>query len=314
MTATILSRKDIKAWRRSIARENGTLAVVMGSFAILQPGNLNAVNIARRQASSVCVILETATQFKNNAVKESRAGRAELVSFLRNISAVCEAESCSDEIESLRPFTMIDYPAQPGPSSLRKAARATAESIVEIEPLPGCFTEDISNAIRNNRTPINTPAKAFASAGLNIREQIAIWRQQGKTITTVNGCFDILHIGHARMLAGARSMGDELIVLVNDDASVRTYKGDGRPVFPIRFRLQALSALEPVSLACSFSGDNPLSVLSEIRPDVHVKGGTFEQERVRAESELLRTWGGRVEFRPLVEGYSTTRMIEPIRQ
>ncbi|MCG2659839.1 MAG: adenylyltransferase/cytidyltransferase family protein, partial [Kiritimatiellae bacterium] len=128
----------------------------------------------------------------------------------------------------------------------------------------------------------------------------------GRPLVTVNGCFDMLHLGHVCLLAQARNLGARLLVLVNDDDSVRTYKGAGRPVFPIRFRLHALNALDAVAKAYPFAGDNPLPLLATIRPDIHVKGGSFEETRVREERRLVESWGGRLEIIPLVEGFSTS--------
>ena len=99
-------------------------------------------------------------------------------------------------------------------------------------------------------------------------------------------------------------------MLVNDDDSVRTYKGAGRPIFPIRFRLQALNALDAVTMAYPFSGDNPLPLLATIRPDIHVKGGSFEETRVSEERRLVESWGGRLEIIPLVKGFSTTGVVQ----
>lgn len=126
---------------------------------------------------------------------------------------------------------------------------------------------------------------------------------------TVNGCFDILHIGHLRFLTRARSMGDSLTVLLNDDDSVSRYKGPTRPVFPLAFRRMALLACEMVDEVIPFSGDEPLDVMRSLRPALHVKGGSFQESRVRSERELVESWGGRLECTPLEEGFSTSNYI-----
>ena len=97
--------------------------------------------------------------------------------------------------------------------------------------------------------------------------------------------------------------------MVNDDESVRTYKGQSRPIFPLAFRLRALRALSAVSAVHAFDQDTPLELLSQLRPEIHVKGGSYEEERVRSEKELLQSWGGRLEFCPLVGKYSTSELI-----
>lgn len=307
MRTKILLPDKIKDWRASAPGTRDGVAVIAGSFAILQPGNLLAIRRAKQLAVEVIVIMEPATKFKIGGEEEMNDQRAEFLSFIRDVSAVCDPGNRLDIIEHLGPYTMVDCLSQRSPGSLRKALRENADRIEDIEAIPGCFTEDVSMAIRDNLTPVSIPPCTNFPIDPE-PDRLSSWRRKGRMIATVNGCFDILHLGHARMLARAREKADELIVLVNDDASVRTYKGKGHPVFPIRFRLQALAALEPVSLACPFSGDNPLELLARLRPDIHVKGGTYEHERVRAENELLESWGGKVEFCPLLEGYSTTRL------
>lgn len=308
MTAQILSPKSLIQWHKSIARENGTVAIVMGSFAILQPGNLGVIEEAAKLATHVCVVIEPETPEPDERPKQDAPSkRAEFVSFLRNVSGVCAASALPRDLDQLAPFIMVDCLAQPHPSFLRAAMRKAADRLVDFQPIRGCFTSDIFKTIRAGATPVSVPCGEKPRPDL--METVSEWRRQGKKLATVNGCFDILHLGHARMLSEARLMGDELIALVNDDASVRAYKGKERPVFPISFRLRALCSLAPVSMAYPFSGDDPLPLLAKIRPNVHVKGGAYEEERVTAEAKLIRTWGGRIEFRPMVEGYSTTRII-----
>ena len=136
---------------------------------------------------------------------------------------------------------------------------------------------------------------------------------KGKKIVTVNGCFDILHAGHAELFARARAKGDALIVLANDDESIRALKGAGRPVFPVQHRLALLESLKPVTAAFAFSGDNPIEMLKIIKPAIHVKGGSFIEERVRNERTLVESWGGRLEFIPMVGNFSTTNIIKALK-
>ncbi len=309
MRTKTVSPDKLKNWRQSASRGEGGVAVIAGSFSILQPGNLLAIRRAKQLASELIVILEPSAKFRIEGMDNGNDQRTEFLSFIGDISAVCNPGDRADIIENLRPYVMVDCLSQPDSRALRKALRGNAERIEDIKPIPGCFTEDIWEAAQKNMTPVRIPQHITTATEPDL-DKLSFWRRQGRKIATVNGCFDILHLGHAEMLAGARGKTDELIVLVNDDASVRAYKGEGRPVFPAEFRLQALASLEPVSLAIPFSGDNPLNMLAQVRPDLHIKGGTYERERVRAETELLESWGGRVEFRPLVEGYSTTRLVE----
>lgn len=137
-------------------------------------------------------------------------------------------------------------------------------------------------------------------------------RKQGKIIVTTNGSFDILHLAHLNLFEKARSEGDILIVLLNDDESIRKLKGPSRPVVPEKERAQMLSALQSVDYVCIFSGDNPLHLIERIKPHKHVKGGSWEEERIKAERELLGRWGGEFKSFELEKGYSTTNIIDKI--
>ena len=123
-----------------------------------------------------------------------------------------------------------------------------------------------------------------------------------------NGCFDILHIGHIRLLEQARRHGDRLIVGLNSDASVRQLKGRLRPIVAASERAGILAALSSVDAVVIFDESTPLELIEAVRPEVLVKGGDYTQESVVGAREV-RAWGGRVEIIPLVGGVSTTRLI-----
>lgn len=313
----IMTLEEIRAWRSSVAQAGGTVAVVAGSFDILQPGNLAALRTAAKQASQVCVVVDMeADQQKRGWAWNSAKVRTEVAGHLRAAAGILPlaANQVEAGFRNLRPYRLADCLAQPAKTTFHQAARTLAESIIDLPPISGCFTQDISDKILRQATPVPVapgvcaPPPKPADIGRLQRNH------KGKVLVTVNGCFDILHLGHLRMLAEARRLGDELLVLINDDASVSAYKGSTRPVFPVHFRLTALNALESVTLAYPFSGDNPLALLAQIRPNIHVKGGTYEEDRVRKERELLASWGGRLEFCPMVKGYSTTDMINRTRK
>ncbi len=137
-------------------------------------------------------------------------------------------------------------------------------------------------------------------------------KQQGKKIVTTNGTFDILHTAHLHFLEKAKSLGDILIVLVNDDASVKRFKGEKRPILNENERTLHLAYLTPVDYVSLFPEDNPLNYLTLIKPHFHVKGGTFIPERIKEEKELLESWGGQFLTFPLEEGFSTTNIIQKI--
>jgi rfaE bifunctional protein nucleotidyltransferase chain/domain len=223
----------------------------------------------------------------------------------------CLPDNAETDLAQLRPFTLVDCSRHKTPSAIAKAARILAYKIVDLPQYKGCLTADIQKAIQDGRTPISIPDSVLPPLpDLHDLERFLAIGETGRPLVTINGCFDLLHLGHVRLFAQAKRLGARLLVLVNDDDSVRTYKGAGRPIFPIRFRLHALNALDAVTMAYPFAGDNPLPLLATIRPDIHVKGGSFEELRVREERHLVESWGGRLETIPLVEGFSTTAVVK----
>ena len=133
-------------------------------------------------------------------------------------------------------------------------------------------------------------------------------REAGQTIVFTNGCFDLLHPGHVRLLRQSAALGDYLIVGLNSDASVRRLKGDSRPINPEDARAEVLGALECVDAVTVFEEDTPQEMIGEIVPDVLVKGGDYQPEDVVGR-ETVESAGGRVVLIPLVEGHSTTGMV-----
>jgi D-beta-D-heptose 7-phosphate kinase/D-beta-D-heptose 1-phosphate adenosyltransferase len=138
-------------------------------------------------------------------------------------------------------------------------------------------------------------------------------RLAGQSIVFTNGCFDILHPGHVRLLRHAATLGDFVVVGVNSDASVRRLKGSSRPINPVEARAEVLSALEPVDALTVFDEDTPLELIAAIRPDVLVKGGDYRPDEVVGRAEVEAA-GGRVVLIPLVEGHSTTTTVQRASQ
>jgi rfaE bifunctional protein nucleotidyltransferase chain/domain len=129
-------------------------------------------------------------------------------------------------------------------------------------------------------------------------------------VVFTNGCFDLLHPGHVSYLEEARSLGDALIVAVNTDASVRRLgKGPGRPVNPEHDRARVLAALAAVDRVVLFDEDTPLEILTEMQPDILVKGGDYRLEEVVGR-EVVLARGGRVHILPWRKGYSTTQLMK----
>ncbi|MBN1878981.1 adenylyltransferase/cytidyltransferase family protein [bacterium] len=135
-------------------------------------------------------------------------------------------------------------------------------------------------------------------------------RTMGVSLATTNGCFDILHPGHLKMLQSASQVGDVLIVLINGDESIRRFKGDARPIHAWQFRAALLTRLAAVSYVVVFDEDTPLDTLEAIRPEYHIKGGSFINERLRVERELLAGWGGILQTLPMTQSYSTSGLLE----
>ncbi len=233
-----------------------------------------------------------------------------MVSHLRGVAAVTSLAQDEEEagLASLAPFVWITVPDRARQDSLEGRLASKAFRVEELTPLAGCFSGDIIRAMDANRTPLVLPPGWDAASVYGKAKPF----KQGMKRVTVNGCFDVLHVGHLRFLAEARSLGDFLTVLINNDASVARYKGATRPVFPERFRAAALQALVSVDEVLAFSGDNPLDEIRQLRPALHVKGGSYEPERVRQERELVESWGGQLVCTPMVDGFSTTKFIQKV--
>jgi rfaE bifunctional protein nucleotidyltransferase chain/domain len=141
-----------------------------------------------------------------------------------------------------------------------------------------------------------------------LRQQVAAWRRAGDSITLTNGGFDLLHVGHVRYLHAAKELGGRLVVAVNSDASVRTLKGEGRPVVPAAERAEILAALADVDAVVIFPEIDVRAIIREIRPDVHAKGTDYTAENVPEREEVIAC-GGRVEIVGDPKDHSTTEMI-----
>ena len=138
------------------------------------------------------------------------------------------------------------------------------------------------------------------------------WRKEGLRIGFTNGCFDILHPGHVKVLTAARAACDRLIVGLNSDASVKRLKGEGRPVQNERARAEVLAALEAVDLVVIFEEDTPIRLIAAIKPSVLVKGGDYTREQVVGH-EIVEAHGGEVLLIEVLPGFSTTSLVDRAR-
>jgi D-beta-D-heptose 7-phosphate kinase/D-beta-D-heptose 1-phosphate adenosyltransferase len=143
--------------------------------------------------------------------------------------------------------------------------------------------------------------------------RVAEARRAGKRVVFTNGCFDLMHVGHVRYLAAARDAGDLLVVAINDDASVGRLKGPERPLVPEAARAEVLAALAAVDYVTVFSEDTPAEVIAALLPDVLVKGADWAPDQIVGR-DVVEANGGRVLLVPVVEGFSTTALVERLRR
>ena len=163
-----------------------------------------------------------------------------------------------------------------------------------------------------------TPSDMPESRVMTLADAVA-WRESlraaGKKLVVTNGCFDLLHRGHAEYLARSRALGDALLVLVNSDASVRALKGPSRPVVDEFSRAQLLCSLRAVDAAVIFDAPRCHRELAALAPDIYVKGGDYTVEQLDPdERAALFAAHTKIVFQPFVDGFSTTRLLDRIKE
>lgn len=175
-----------------------------------------------------------------------------------------------------------------------------------------------SGRILSNRTPITASVHCVVTLGpvgrLYERAELIRarreWKQQSKTVVFTNGCYDLLHPGHIRLLEQCRSLGDVLILALNTDESVRRFKGPSRPLIPQHLRAEVASGLAAVDAVVFFDEDTPRELIAEVLPDVLIKGADWTH--FIAGREEVEAAGGKVLAVALEPGYSTTNIVETI--
>lgn len=142
------------------------------------------------------------------------------------------------------------------------------------------------------------------------------WRDEGKRLVLTNGTFDVLHVGHVRYLEAARELGDILVIGVNSDASVRGYKGPGRPVVPQEERAEILAALRCVDYVTIFDEPTATHLIEALQPEVYAKGGDYAgtSGKPLPEAEAVLAYGGEVRIIPYVAGHSASALIEKMNR
>ncbi|MBR1219654.1 D-glycero-beta-D-manno-heptose-7-phosphate kinase [Bradyrhizobium sp. U87765 SZCCT0131] len=194
--------------------------------------------------------------------------------------------------------------------ALRCAAAAAAVAVSK----RGTATVALSELRGRILPPASLAAEqkiAGTPADLDVR--LAEWREEGLRIGFTNGCFDILHPGHVRVLTQARAACDRLVLGLNSDASVKRLKGEGRPVQNELSRAEVLAALEAVDLVVIFEEDTPLDLIKQVRPAVLVKGGDYTREQVVGH-EVVEAYGGEVVLVDILQGHSTTSLVQRARE
>jgi D-beta-D-heptose 7-phosphate kinase/D-beta-D-heptose 1-phosphate adenosyltransferase len=146
-----------------------------------------------------------------------------------------------------------------------------------------------------------------------LKNELEELRKKGKKIAFTNGCFDILHVGHVRYLREAKKTADVLVLALNSDSSVRSIKGEERPLVNENERAEMLAALEFVDFITIFEELTPLELIICLKPDILIKGGDWPEEKVVGREEVKK-WGGRVAIIPEIEGKSTTHIVEKIKK
>lgn len=146
-----------------------------------------------------------------------------------------------------------------------------------------------------------------------LRATLAGLKQQGRSTAFANGHFDLLHVGHLRYLRDAAQQADVLVVGLNNDRSVASLKGEGRPVVPAAERAELVAALEPVDFVVIFDGDTPGPLLAELRPDIHCKGTDYGSPDQVPEYEIVRAYGGRTVLVGDPKDHATSDIISIVK-
>jgi rfaE bifunctional protein nucleotidyltransferase chain/domain len=164
--------------------------------------------------------------------------------------------------------------------------------------------------------PEETSFSTGASRVLPLPELVIMrrrWRETGLRLVLTNGTFDLLHIGHVRYLEQARQLGDLLVVGINSDASVRAYKGPGRPVVPDRERAEIVAALRCVDFAVIFAEATAVALVDALQPDIYAKGGDYAAGgKDLPEAPAVALYGGEVRILPFVHGHSASELIKKV--
>lgn len=163
-----------------------------------------------------------------------------------------------------------------------------------------------------NKTKQKIKYKEKVIAPADLAAKVSALKQEGKSIVTLNGSFDLLHAGHLQIIYEASLQGDILIVALNTDRSIQEYKSKSRPIIPLEYRLQMIAALAFVDYVTWFDETDPRALLSLIKPHVHVNGSEYGENCI--EADIVKQGGGKIHIVPLVPGLSTSAILKKIKE
>jgi D-beta-D-heptose 7-phosphate kinase/D-beta-D-heptose 1-phosphate adenosyltransferase len=299
--------------------KSANLAIYRGA-TLLTPNRKEFAEATRRRIESDADIAEASiealrtadaeavlvTQSEHGMTLAHRDGR--LIHVPAQPAKVRDVSGAGDTVAAVMSVTLA---ADAGwETALRCATAAAAVAVSK----PGTATVSLAELRRKILPQASLAAEdKIASGPADLDARVAQWRRQGLRVGFTNGCFDILHPGHVRVLTEARAACDRLIVGLNSDSSVRRLKGADRPVQDERARGEVLAALEAVDLVVIFEEDTPLELIARIRPSVLVKGGDYTREQVVGH-EIVAANGGEVLLVNILPGHSTTSLVNRARE
>jgi D-beta-D-heptose 7-phosphate kinase/D-beta-D-heptose 1-phosphate adenosyltransferase len=271
------------------------------------------VRLATPNASEACR-LSGVSSTPAGLARFAAAGTALLRTWAPAAVAVTLGERGAMLVEGPGPPLLVPVPGVPGADTCgagdclaAAAAAALADGAVTSEAVVAGVEAAGAYVAAGGASGLQDPPASIPTEGVDAL--VGAVRRRGGTVVAAGGCFDLLHVGHVRLLESARSLGDLLVVCLNGDGSVRRLKGPGRPVVPATDRAAVVQSLGCVDAVVIFEEDSPVEVLRRLRPDVFVKGGDYAH-RALPEIHELASWGGQVVAVPYLPGRSTTRMIE----
>ncbi|MGK5095533.1 adenylyltransferase/cytidyltransferase family protein [Deltaproteobacteria bacterium TL4] len=321
--------ESLSSLQEHLQKEPGqqTIGGIIGEFDLYNAWHLPCLEFAKERCELLVALLwedeKIRQHHKGNPPYTALKVRAELLLGTQYVDYVLPVSELCEIVPNLRFEWLIE-----GGSGIEPLLNFHADlksSTLKTDSVQPYFsdlqaTQELLSRVR--KTKSSTPFdEKFAKTSQRkvvsekkIIEECKCWKEQSKKVVTTNGSFDILHLGHLRYLQQAKELGDLLIVLVNDDASITEHKGKDRPLFTQKERMSALAAFECVDYVVPFRGDNPLYLLKELHSDLHIKGGSYVEERIAQEKKVLESGGGQFVCLELIENFSTTHLVHRILQ